>query len=100
MDKLDDLPEKQDTVLTPQESQILSQLFGQGGPNQEPEPTSRFGGMNWKLIGGTTLAFVILANPWIDSAICKIPYCDSPMTAFGVKVLLFLLIVILLHLFV
>jgi len=133
MDKLSDLPVKNDTVKTPEEAAVMNQFFPggqtgghaspQGMPPQGPPPGARGpppgamipGGqgpppqaqpaqksrLNWKLIGLSAVLFVALANPWIDAMFCKIPYCGTNAAALlGIKVLLFLMLIIVLCLFV
>jgi len=117
MDKLSDLPVKNDTVKTPEEAAVMNQFFpggqtgahgpppgammpgGQGPPPQaQPAQKSR---LNWKLIGLSAVLFVALANPWIDAMFYKIPYCGTNAAALlGIKVLLFLMLIVVLCLFV
>ena len=96
MDKLSELPPKQ-SILTQQENDVMDEMFG---PAAAPaEAGGRFANIKWKLLGATTLLFVVLANPWIDSLICKVPYCESPMFALAIKVVLFFVILIALNMF-
>jgi hypothetical protein len=120
MDKLSELPVKNDTVQTSEESELINKLFPQskehnassaGNPITKPpgevkvEPKSetsyknsfvnRAGKINWKLIGLTSLLFVALANPWIDSLFCKLPYCgDNVIYLLILKVLIFFIVMI------
>lgn len=106
MDRLTDLPLNPNSQKTPEESQILNQFFpGKPQENQEvpsnpnPSPQNQKK-MNWKVIGITTLLFVLLANPWMDGLFCKIPYCGENSTViFGVKTILFMLLIIVLTFF-
>ncbi len=91
MDKLSDLPPKGDTVKTMEEEAIMNQFFdsasspdGQRGVTKQHEdqetanlPNSSQTKLNWKIVGITALLFVVLANPWIDDLICKLPYCNE-----------------------
>lgn len=120
MDKLSDLPPKNDTVKTPEETAVMDQFFPGGGvaasnapPSHQPDageppqpqqlykstdPSSSR--LNWKLIGFSAVLFISLANPWIDKLLCNIPYCGgNTMTLLGIKVLLFLLLIVVFSLF-
>lgn len=127
MDSLSALPPKNDTLKTPEEEAVLGQLFppSYGGnppqnqqmmnvqpqnpqqqPNQmiqpPPQPQKNIppGKMNWKLIGISTMLFLILANPWIDKLLCKIPYCEEgSMSLIGIKALLFALLLVIANYF-
>jgi hypothetical protein len=123
MDKLSDLPIKNDTVKSDEESELINKLFPPsqinsgknassigvppsppGLPTKPPEVIdnsyknsfyNKTGKINWKLIGLTSLLFVVLANPWIDSLFCKLPYCgDSSMYLLMLKVFIFIIIII------
>ena len=111
MDRLNDLPPKNDTIKTPEEAAVLSQLFpisnnkddnsnplrGEVGQNNSPPPQPR---INWKLLGIATILFFILSSPWIDMLFCKLPYCgESPVTISGLKTLLFMLVLIVVCMF-
>ena len=103
MDKLSDLPPKNDTIKTPEETALLSQFFGASSPGEDvnrSQQGSLKSRLNWKMIGIATLSFVLLANPWIDKIFCKIPHCGSPAAILGIKTVLFLLVVLALSLFV
>ncbi len=94
MDKLTDLPPKQSSS-TPAEDAVMNQFFG-----PPTESTSRFGRIEWKLLGATALLFVLLANPWIDLILCKVPYCGgSQMTSLATKTVLFVIILAVLYMF-
>ena len=128
MDKLSDIPSKNDTVKTPEEEAVMNQFFSigstipqtQGYSSQHPQdfssgarsqamvagqpsgcpPQCRSSKLNWKFISLSAILFVLLANPWIDQIFCKIPYCGSNVISLlGIKVLLFLILIIVLCLF-
>ena len=64
-----------------------------GGGYVEPEII--YEKMKWKNVGIIVVAFAILANPWIDGILSKIPYCGSNgITILALKVILFSLIII------
>jgi hypothetical protein len=94
MDKLSDLPPKEDTELTPQEDEVMKNVFGGGSTS-----TKKKGWMETlKLAGLSTLLFVALANPWIDVIFSKLPYCgESATSTLMVKALLFLILWIVLY---
>jgi hypothetical protein len=51
--------------------------------------------VNWKLLGVACLAFVMLANPWIDGILSKISYLEEKPTAiFGVRFFLFFVMIV------
>nr|QBK86585.1 MAG: uncharacterized protein LCMAC102_03800 [Marseillevirus LCMAC102] len=91
MDKLDQLPPKDNTVITPEESEVINQFFGQSS-----ESLPKTGGVDWKLIGYSTILFILLANPWIDQILCKIPYCNNAMYSFGMKLVIFAIVLVIL----
>lgn len=93
-DELINLPESKEDI-SPQEKEIINSLFG--NPSAHPEYVKP--PFNWKLIGCTTILFVALANPWIDELMSKMPYCDNPIIIFGIKVILFLVIFIVMNYF-
>lgn len=118
MDRLSDLPVKSDTVKTPEEEAIMGQLFPSNNTTTRPPVNNRSvnnemmqdedvpdepkkSKINWKLIGLACVIFVFLANPWVDSLMCKIPYCGSnSISLMGVKLLLFATLLIVSSLFV
>ena len=110
MDKLSELPVKNDTVKTEEESEIIKQFFQ---PEQTVSPptnspptksqsflTSFISKINWKVVGIATLFFVILANPWIDKIFCKLPYCgENAASLLGIKTLIFFMVLIIISLY-
>ena len=121
MDNLDNLPLKEDTNSTPQEAEVMSKFFKQPdqkssrspprGPTRGPpqgavakgetnDPDSEPEGINWKIVGYTTVLFLALANPWIDTLLCKIPYCgDNAFMLFGIKTLTFAILYLIVTIF-
>ena len=124
MDRLNDLPTKDDTHLSPQEEEVMNQLFPgespkgypQGNPpSRGPPPQANMredyddeyddkptkGKVNWKMIGYAAIIFALLANPWTDSAVEKLPYAGSNTAMKLVtKVLMFVLLLTLVSMFV
>lgn len=109
MESLSTLPSKNDTVKTPEEEMILQQLFAGPpshaaapsipvNPNNLPPPSSH-PKLNWKILGLTVALFAVLANPWIDSLLCKIPYCGGGIGITALKTLLFFILLLCIHLF-
>ena len=92
MEKLVDLPVKDDTDYTPEELATLQQYFGGVPPKDE--------GINWKLLGYISVLFVLLANPWIDDLICKIPKCSNPIIVLVLKFVVFILTFFILYKYV
>jgi hypothetical protein len=72
---------------TEQERSVVNNLFGTPSP-----PQTHKSGIRWKNIGIGVVAFAILANPWIDKILEKLPYCDNPIMVFGIKIVLFFII--------
>ena len=115
MDKLSELPPKNDNVKSDEESEIMNKFFpnsqmaappgpsngglGQGSP--QPLTTgSLTSKINWKLIGLSAALFVALANPWIDKLFCNIPYCgNNTMSLLGFKVILFITLMVAISVF-
>ena len=100
MDDITQLPLKKGVQLTPQEDEVMRQFFPTN-QNQVPLQGAQKANLNWKLIGSTALLFVVLANPWIDMAICKIPYCgDNVLLLLLLKLMLFVIIYIMLSIYI
>lgn len=121
MDNLDNLPLKEDTNPSSHEEEVMGRFFSQGpqqrgppggshggpprGPPQggvnpgvsnDPEPD----GLNWKIVGYTTVLFLALANPWIDTILCKVPYCgDNAFMLLAMKTLAFALLYVIVSTF-
>ena len=70
MDRLQDLPVDENVTYTPQEKNVMEQLFGPE-PQEEPESAPKKPGLNWKVIGSLVLAFVALVNPLTDKLLSK-----------------------------
>lgn len=88
---LSDLPTS-DKEQTPEETDVMQKYF-------DTPSSSSGGGMRWRSIAYTTLLFVIVANPWIDMLLCKIPYCGNATVLFAIKVLIFLVVLVCLNFF-
>lgn len=108
MDRLSDLPPRNDTVKTPEEAEVMNNLFPstQEMMQQQPqelymEPSSRPSRkINWKMIAASATLFLALANPWIDQIFEKIPYVgENPMSLLGIKALIFVLVMAILAFF-
>lgn len=67
---------------------------------EEAKSASGKGKINWKLLGVVCLAFILLANPWVDGMLEKISYLEEkPTLTFGVRFLLFAVIVLVANFF-
>ena len=92
MDSLEQLP-LPNVDVTPNEESIVNRYF-EGGDNKKAVPVegkwSKFM-KSLKLAAIILVAFIIVANPWLDGIFCKIPYCSSPGAGFGMKSLIFFL---------
>jgi hypothetical protein len=93
MDKLSDLP-TQDTEPTPEENAVMQNMFNASQPKKATK-----GWMHTlKLAGISATLFILLANPWIDAVLCKLPYCeDNTMIILAIKGLIFLLIWVIMY---
>lgn len=85
MDSLAALP-KREAPLSRDEEETVKNLFPEDAPRQavpqlrteeEGAPSSKGTTTNWKLIGYATLLFLILAIPFIDKIVCRLPYCGE-----------------------
>ena len=96
MDSLDKLPVGKNEQ-SPDEKEVMDRFFDNDDTGDSPVKTS--GKIDWKVLGMITGAFVLLANPWIDGLLSKIPYAESDISKFGIKVLLFAIIVLAIMMF-
>jgi len=91
MDKLSDLPPKDGAEMSPQESDVMKKYF------DADEPQGKKAKAGWmdsiKVAFYASVLFLALANPWVDTLLCSIPYCgDNALTLLAFKVLLFLIL--------
>ena len=125
MDKLSDLPPNQGVKKTPEEIQILNQFFHEqqkgiqqppvstatdissapspstGGETNSQGITSKITNIDWKVIGITSLIFALLANPWVDDIFCKMPYCgENALSLFGMKIIIFMILIVIVNVFI
>lgn len=91
MDSLEQLPIPK-TQLTPNEESIINNYF------EGSETSSSNSGGKWSKIMKilkTSIAllvlFIIIANPWVDAILCKVPYCSGSGASFGLKSFLYLI---------
>nr|QBK86156.1 MAG: uncharacterized protein LCMAC101_07510 [Marseillevirus LCMAC101] len=121
MDNLDNLPLKEDTHPNSHEEEVMNKFFTQTDQNSHSPPRRSRGssreppegalkpdvlgdseqeGINWKIVGYTTVLFFALANPWIDMLFCKIPYCgDNNLMLLGIKTLIFSILYLIITIF-
>jgi len=103
MEKLDSIPSK-DTAPTPQEAQILDQFFPTDtsgkAPVDDDKPPTFWERLDLKYAGMVAVLFALVANPWVDGVLTKIPYVEGTTMVFGTKVLLFFLVMVLMNVFV
>lgn len=91
MEKLSDLPLADDDDLTPQEKAAMTKHFGSAKPKTKSGWRETF-----KLVCYTLIIFLMLANPWVDSFFCMVPYCgSSAISLLGLKAVLFTLFFVL-----
>lgn len=93
MDRLSDLP-THDTNLTPEESEVINKMFDGAGSDAPKSKPQNVGWMQTlKLAGLSAGLFMLLANPWIDMLLCKLPYCEEGgLIIPAIKGLIFLLL--------
>ncbi len=85
MDLLSDLPVVADSGSTPAELEVMQRFFSKHA--HTGAPAARHAA---KAALFMTLLFLVLAHPWCDAILSRIPKCDeSPLTRFVVRVLLF-----------
>jgi len=92
MEKLSEIPTKNDTQMSQDEESVMKKYF-------KPESfaavkTSSGGWMDTiKLAMYASVLFLILANPWIDSILCMVPYCgENVLVLLAFKALLFMIL--------
>lgn len=94
MDRLEELPEKNDTVKTAEEEGVIADYFGDASSNNTTTHK-----IEWKRAAIASGIFLLLANPLIDSLMCKIPYCGGGIGSTLVKTLLFFIIFVVIQYF-
>ena len=116
MDNLDTLPLKEDTNPNSHEEEVMDKFFSQGPRQREPPIGPQQGHpsqgeinpggsneperINLKLAGYTTVLFLALANPWLDTLLCKVPYCgDNAFMLLGMKTLVFAILYVIVSIF-
>lgn len=93
MESLDDIPLKEDYVVSERENFIMNEYFGQ--PN-EKESSNISWSSAMKISGYGIVLFSILANPWINQLLYKIPYVsNNPINAFCLKFFIFSFMILL-----
>jgi hypothetical protein len=93
MEKVANLPTKKINI-SPHEKEVMNKYFGESSPPSEEgggddDVPSKGSTIKWKLVGYTALVFLLLANPWIDTIFCLVPYCGNSLSMFAIKTLLF-----------
>lgn len=104
MDRLSELPIKNDTVRTPDEDAVMKRFFpgGKGGHtinSNLQSKSNKTSDSKLKIIAYASILFIILANPWVDKILCKIPYCENMFISTSIKVVLFSLLLLVLMFF-
>jgi hypothetical protein len=100
MERLADLPPKDDAEMTPQESEVMQKYFNA----PQSEGGSSKGKAGWmdtiKLALYGAVLFLVLANPWIDSVMCMVPYCgDSALMLLAIKAVMFVVLFVIVNKF-
>ena len=101
MEKLSDLPPANDAEMSPQESDVMKKYFGGNGSNVDAKNKTPGWMDTIKLAFYAAILFVILANPWIDTLLCMVPYCgDNMIMLLAFKTLLFMILFVGMYKFV
>ena len=103
MDNINNLPLKEDIVPSIQEREVMNNFFESSNGEVESvkhksskKSTSEGNSLNWKALGYSAILFFLLANPWIDSILCSIPYCGgNAMSMTALKTVIFVMIYII-----
>jgi hypothetical protein len=100
MESLANIPLNENIKLSNQESDIMKEYFGDtdsvgGNASNDRETT-----LSWtdalKASGYGVLLFAILANPWINNLLYKIPQIsNNPIMAFCIKLFIFMFMMFL-----
>ena len=70
MDSIDSLPIDDNSQLNDAQKMAMHKYVG-----APAEPKSKWSdGNKWKLIGYLTVLFILIANPWSQSLLNKVPY--------------------------
>lgn len=101
MERLADLPAKEDVAPTPQEDEVMKKFFDapqSSGSSSGKTSTERGWGETLKLALYAAIIFFALANPWVDSVFCMVPYCGGSVIALLlIKMLLFAMIFVIVY---
>jgi len=95
MDSLENLPIS-DEESSSNQDEIMDKYFG----SLNEQKGNKMLSSKWALVGYATLFFIILANPWSQSLINKLPYFGgNDMTLMIFSAVLFVLFMIIVVLF-
>lgn len=103
MERLDELPTIDESRPHPEEEDVIRKYVDPSFTFNKPDGQGRIESndddinMNWKLIGGTLLVFVVLNNPFVDQFLERFPLDRN--AAFALKVVIMVLAVLGLHYF-
>jgi len=92
MEKLANLPTKDDTPSSPEQEAIMNHFFG-----EPPEEKGFVEKIQLKKVAIFTLLFVALTNPLTDTILSKIPYLSNSYVLLGVKTFAFFVLMLLLN---
>lgn len=97
MDNLDDMPIQDDFEMSDEENEVMRELFSSDGNISESKSDKKITwGEALKVTGYGVLLFAVLANPWINMLLSKIPKFDNPIILFCAKLFLFGMSILLL----
>lgn len=96
MERLEDMPLRDDAELSDQESEVLREYFGDVGANGSSAGCKMTWGNALKASGYGVLLFAIFGNPWINNLFYKIPQmADNPIVVFCFKLFIFMFCMLL-----
>ena len=77
---------------SPDEEMTMNGIFGK-------KPEKKKFSVNWKKIALTILSFALVANPWIDTLLEKLPYTENSVMILLYKILIFSILLVVIDYF-
>lgn len=99
MEKLSDLPTKDNVEMSPQENDVMKKYFNASSSKTNGKKISWTN--TFKIALYAAVLFLVLSNPWVDTLFCAVPYCgDNALILLALKFVLFIFIFVLIHSFI
>lgn len=95
MDKLTDLPENRQTVLRPDEKEVMEMIFGESEPEKESF-TDKLKNTKWRLLIAVVGLYVIMSIPLVDAILSR---SENGMINLAIKTTVYLVVALILFLF-